>query len=80
MSDDYKDEPLQLVALKDDGMLEITVEGINYLSSMKNDKVYHCILHIQILGVHIIYYWAQTLWQVVSCKFVCRQDGRLQAT
>jgi hypothetical protein len=39
MEDVYKDAPMQLVYIKDDGDFEITVEGINFLSSLRNKKV-----------------------------------------
>ncbi len=35
----FRDEPLQIVTIKEDGDFEITVEGINYLSALKNKKV-----------------------------------------
>jgi len=39
MEDIFRDEPLQLVTIKEDGDFEITVEGINFLSALKNKKV-----------------------------------------
>jgi len=39
MEDVFKDAPLQLVAIKEDGYFEITVEGINFLSALKNRRV-----------------------------------------
>lgn len=39
MDDKFNDIPLQLVIIREDGVFEITVEGINFLSSLKNKKV-----------------------------------------
>lgn len=39
MEDCFIDQPLQLVTIKEDGDFEITVEGINFLSALKNRKV-----------------------------------------
>jgi len=39
MEDAFKDAPLQLVSIKEDGYFEITVDGINFLSALKNRKV-----------------------------------------
>jgi hypothetical protein len=39
MDDEYKDEPIQLVYINDNGDFEITVEGINFLPSLKHKKV-----------------------------------------
>lgn len=39
MEDYFKDQPLQLVTIKEDGDFEITVEGINFLSALKNKRV-----------------------------------------
>lgn len=39
MTNNFKDEPLQLVALKEEGVLEITIEGINFLSELNNQKI-----------------------------------------
>lgn len=39
MEDIFEDAPLQLVTIKDDKDFEITVEGINFLSALKNKKV-----------------------------------------
>jgi hypothetical protein len=39
MEDDFRDCPIQLVSIKEDGDFEITVEGINFLSALKNKKV-----------------------------------------
>jgi hypothetical protein len=39
MADKFNDAPLQLVIIREDGVFEITVEGINFLSSLKNKKV-----------------------------------------
>lgn len=39
MEDSFQDSPLQLVTIKDDKDFEITVEGINFLSALKNKKV-----------------------------------------
>jgi hypothetical protein len=49
MEDNFKDQPLQLVTIKEDGDFEITVEGINFLSALKNKKVI-IILHNKILN------------------------------
>ena len=35
----FKDRPVHLVDIKDDGMFEITSEGISFLSSLKTQKV-----------------------------------------
>lgn len=39
MEEVFRDEPLQLVTIKEEGDFEITVDGINFLSSLKNKKV-----------------------------------------
>jgi hypothetical protein len=39
MEDVFKDAPLQLVTIKEEGDFEITLEGINFLSALKNKKV-----------------------------------------
>jgi hypothetical protein len=39
MEEIFRDQPLQIVTIKDDGDFEITVEGINFLSALKNQKV-----------------------------------------
>lgn len=39
MDNKFKQEPLQLVAIKEDGMIEITSEGINFLSLLQNEKI-----------------------------------------
>lgn len=39
MEDIFKDAPIQLVSIKEDGDFEITVDGINFLSALKNRKV-----------------------------------------
>ena len=39
MEDAFRDHPLQIVTIKDDGDFEITVDGINFLSDLKNQKV-----------------------------------------
>ncbi len=39
MEDYFVDQPIQLVTIKDDGDFEITVDGINFLSALKNRKV-----------------------------------------
>jgi hypothetical protein len=39
MEEVFRDQPLQIVTIKDDGDFEITVEGINFLSALKNQKV-----------------------------------------
>jgi hypothetical protein len=41
MEDDFRDSPIQLVSIKDDGDFEITVDGINFLSALKNKRVIH---------------------------------------
>ena len=35
----FRDRPVQLVDIKDDGMFEITSDGISFLSSLKNEKI-----------------------------------------
>lgn len=39
MEDNFKDCPIQIVTIREDGDFEITVEGINFLSALKNKKV-----------------------------------------
>ena len=39
MEEVFKDQPLQIVTIKEDGDFEITMEGINFLSALKNKKV-----------------------------------------
>ncbi len=39
MEDNFKDAPIQIVSIKEDGDFEITVDGINFLSALKNKKV-----------------------------------------
>ncbi len=39
MEDVFRDEPLQLVTIKEDGDFEITLDGINFLSALRNKKV-----------------------------------------
>ena len=40
MEDKFIDAPIQLVVIREDGVFEISVEGINFLSSLKNKKVF----------------------------------------
>ena len=35
----YRDRPIKLVDIKDDGLFELTSEGISFLSSLKNQKI-----------------------------------------
>lgn len=35
----FKDRPIHLVDIKDDGMFELTSEGISFLTSLKTHKV-----------------------------------------
>ena len=35
----YRDRPLKLVDIKEDGLFEITSEGISFLSSLKNQSI-----------------------------------------
>lgn len=35
----FKDKPLQLVSIKEDGLFEITSDGIGFLSNLKDSKV-----------------------------------------
>ena len=35
----YRERPIQLVDIKDDGIFEITSEGISFLSSLKNQSL-----------------------------------------
>jgi hypothetical protein len=46
MADKFNDAPLQLVIIREDGVFEITVEGINFLSSLKNKKVLLTLLRL----------------------------------
>jgi hypothetical protein len=39
MEEVFKDQPLQIVTIKEDGDFEITMEGINFLSALKNKRV-----------------------------------------
>ena len=39
MSTNFKDGPLQLVAIKEEGILEITIEAINFLSELNGQKL-----------------------------------------
>lgn len=39
MDDNFKDSPIQIVTIREDGDFEITVDGINFLSSLKSKKV-----------------------------------------
>ncbi len=39
MDDNFKDCPIQIVTIREDGDFEITVDGINFLSALKNKKV-----------------------------------------
>ena len=39
MEESFRDQPLQLVTIKDEGDFEITMEGINFLSALKNKRV-----------------------------------------
>jgi hypothetical protein len=68
MEDNFKDQPLQLVTIKEDGDFEITVEGINFLSALKNRKVnleifYFTYLQLTkikfkfYLAIYPIYHW-----------------------
>ena len=38
-NNNYRDRPIHLVDIKEDGMFEITSEGIGFLSSLKNQKI-----------------------------------------
>ena len=40
MEEIFRDSPIQIVKIKDGGDFELTVEGINFLSSLKNKQVY----------------------------------------
>jgi hypothetical protein len=40
MEDDFRDCPIQLVSIKEEGDFEITVDGINFLSALKNKRVF----------------------------------------
>ena len=35
----FEEEPLQIVAVKEDGILEVTIEGINFLNKLINQKL-----------------------------------------
>ena len=39
MEENFKDAPIQIVTIKDGGDFELTIEGINFLSSLKNKQV-----------------------------------------
>ena len=39
MDDNFRDCPIQIVTIREDGDFEITVDGINFLSALKNKKV-----------------------------------------
>ena len=39
MSIEFKDEPVPLVTVKEDGQLEISFEGLDFLSNLKNKKI-----------------------------------------
>lgn len=39
MDDNFRDCPIQIVTIKEDGDFEITVDGINFLTALKNKKV-----------------------------------------
>ena len=39
MSIEFKDEPVPLVPVKEDGQLEISFEGLDFLSNLKNKKI-----------------------------------------
>lgn len=54
MEDIFRDAPLQIVSIKEDGDFEITVDGINFLSALKNKKV---IFHYDIV-INSINHWA----------------------
>lgn len=41
MEIEYKEEAINLVTINDDGLLEISIEGITFLSSFKQQKVSH---------------------------------------
>lgn len=40
MEEIFRDSPIQIVKIKEGGDFELTVEGINFLSSLKNKHVY----------------------------------------
>ena len=40
MDDNFRDCPIQIVTIREDGDFEITVDGINFLSALKNKKVF----------------------------------------
>lgn len=39
MEDSFKDAPIQIVSIKEDGDFEITMDGINFLNALKNKKL-----------------------------------------
>ncbi len=43
MEDNFRDCPIQIVTIREDGDFEITVDGINFLSALKNKKVFKLI-------------------------------------
>ena len=38
----FKDSPIQLITLDSDGLFEITLEGSNFLNSIKKKKNFNC--------------------------------------
>lgn len=54
MEIEYKDEAINLVTINDDGLLEISIEGITFLSSLKQQKVSHPPSHLDCNTYH---YW-----------------------
>jgi len=61
----FKDSAIQIVTIKEDGDFEITVEGINFLSSLKNKKV---IITFLILAGDCVTDRALQKWQVLPRK------------
>ena len=39
MEEVFRDAPIQIVTIKESGDFELTVEGINFLSALKNKQV-----------------------------------------
>jgi hypothetical protein len=54
----FRDAPLQIVSIKEDGDFEITVDGINFLSALKNRKVFIDFLLILNLACCISNHWS----------------------
>jgi len=38
-SNNFEDAPLQIITVNEDGILEITIEGINFFNKLNNQKL-----------------------------------------